>query len=233
MIDERPQLHSSCTVHVHAVGPFGRNAGAILRDRLPNIVVTESGHRRDAPSDWPAAGVHVLASWRPVPELCRAFERLSYATKSAFLPAIAEAPYLRIGPVIVPGSGACHTCFERRVLQHSSRRDTDLAVAQFYDAQPETGPAGFLVPFVDIAASRIEQLLAQLRTDPVSVAASIWRLETMTRQITCGRTVGIHGCPRCGLGTPEEQRSHARLRSELERVRLAHRESAAVLAVAN
>jgi bacteriocin biosynthesis cyclodehydratase domain-containing protein len=229
MIDHQPTRDSSRTVHVHAVGPFGRKAAALLRNRVRDIVVTEPHHQREAPSDWPSAGVHVLAAWRPVPELCRAFERLSYRTKSPFIPAIAEAPYLQVGPVIVPGSGACYSCFERRVLQHSPRRETDRALMHFYDAQPEIGPAGFLAAFADIAAARVEQLIAQLRTDPVSVSGSIWRLETMTRQITCGRTTGIHGCPRCGLGTREEQRSYTRLRAELERLRQAHSGSAPVL----
>jgi bacteriocin biosynthesis cyclodehydratase domain-containing protein len=233
MIDHQPELNSTRGVHVHAVGAFGRKTAAILCTRVPDVVVTESNDQREAASDWPAAGVHVLAAWRPVSALCRAFERLSYATKSPFIPAIAEAPYLRVGPVIVPGSGACYTCFERRVVQHSSRRDTDLALMHFYDAHPEIGPGGFLVPFAEIAALRVEQLLAQVRTNPVSVSGSIWSLETIRRQITCSRTVGIHGCPRCGLGTREEQRSYTRLRAELERLRQAHRESAPVLVVAN
>jgi len=41
-------------------------------------------------------------------------------------------------------------------------------------------------------------------------------LDLATLRMRSGRGVGVHGCRRCGLGRPEADRSHARLRAAME-----------------
>jgi bacteriocin biosynthesis cyclodehydratase domain-containing protein len=209
---------SGLQLYIQTVGSFGEKIGDVLKELWQGPLGGVSV-RNNEPSatDWPDADLFVLAAWRPVPHLCRLFEQRSYVTKTPFIPIFMEAPHLQVGPVVVPGIGACYTCFEKRVLQHSARRDSESARRHFYETHPDSGPKGFLIPFAEIAAIRLIHILSALKTDPVSVAGGVWRLDTITRQVTCGQTVGIHGCIRCGLGFAEEKRSFAMLHTQLER----------------
>jgi bacteriocin biosynthesis cyclodehydratase domain-containing protein len=216
---KQEQATTGLHLHIHTVGSFGEKTGALLRELWQDSLGTVclENHEPSA-ADWPKADVFVLAAWRPVPHLCRLFEEISYASRTPFIPITMEPPHLQVGPVVAPGFGACYTCFEKRVLQHSVRRDAETALRHFYESHRNSGPKGFLVPFAEIAAARLIQILSMLQTDPVSVGGAVWRFDTMTRRVVRGETVGIHGCIRCGLGTDEERRSFSLLHSELERL---------------
>src|SRR5690349_13762380 len=95
-------------VHIVSVGPFGAAVADSLRKVLDNVIETPSGSGGLAsPAYWPAARINLLAAWRPVPQLDRLLEEVSYAWKKPFIPAIIENGSLRIGPVLVPGKSAC------------------------------------------------------------------------------------------------------------------------------
>jgi bacteriocin biosynthesis cyclodehydratase domain-containing protein len=140
---------------------------------------------------------------------------MSHAWRTPFIEAVMETPQLRVGPVVVPGKGACHACAERRALQHSPRPNEHRALREFYDANPEQGPQGFLPAFAEIAAVRLAQFVRQIGKDPVSVAGQVWRLNTIHRETVGSKVVGVHGCPRCGLKRDEATRSFASLRYEV------------------
>jgi len=205
-------------LYIHAVGSFGEKTAAVLKELSQDpLAVVLAGNDELLADGWPKADAFVLAAWRPVQQLCRLFERMSYSSLTPFIPIIMDAPHLQVGPVVAPGVGACHTCFEKRHLQHSARREAEHALREFYEAHPDAGPKGYLTPFAEIAAIRLIHFLAKLQADPISVAGMVWRFDTMTRQVVSGRTVGIHGCTRCGLGSEERTRSFALLHREITR----------------
>ena len=126
-----------------------------------------------------------------------------------------EAPHLRVGPLVVPGSGACRSCHEKRTLQHSSRPAQLEALWNYYDANPGLGPQGYLAPFAEIAALRLAQFVDELDQNPAAAAGSVWEIDVVSRLTKTGKVVGIHGCPRCGLGRDESTRSFAEMLEEL------------------
>ena len=210
------QSSPSGAIHVLSVGPFGQAVAAVLKELLPGVVETRpQADGRTFSALWPAARVHLLAAWRPTRQLSRLFDEMSHAWGTPFIEAVMEAPHLRVGPAVVPGLGACHSCYEKRVFQHAPRPAGHAALRDFYDARPERGPRGFLTPFAEIAALRLAQLVSQLERDRVGVAGKIWQLNMISREPSSGTVVGIHGCSRCGLKRPEAARSFAALRGEL------------------
>ncbi|HYE72962.1 MAG TPA: TOMM precursor leader peptide-binding protein, partial [Blastocatellia bacterium] len=126
-----------------------------------------------------------------------------------------ETPHLRVGPVVVPGKGACHACFELRETQHTPRPTEHKVLRDFYNAQTLVGPQGFLQAFADIAAIRLAQLVESLEQDETSIAGHVWRLNTINRDTVSGKVVGVHGCRHCGLGRDEQKRGFVELQREL------------------
>jgi bacteriocin biosynthesis cyclodehydratase domain-containing protein len=199
-----------------SVGAFGQAVAASLKELLPNVIETRlESPEQTHPMFWPAARVHLLAAWRPVAKLSRLLDEMSHAWRAPFIEAVLETPHLRIGPVVVPGASACHGCFEQRTLQHAPRPDKHQILRDFYDAQPQQGPQGYLSAFAEIAAIRLAQLVRQLERDPDTAAGQVWQMNTINRDTVCGRVVGVHGCPRCGLRRDEATRSFATLGREM------------------
>ncbi|HZU66451.1 MAG TPA: TOMM precursor leader peptide-binding protein [Ktedonobacteraceae bacterium] len=203
-------------VHIVPVGAFGQAIADVLKELLPDVVETKPDPgNKTSPALWPVARVNILAAWRPVPQLNRLCEGISYAWKKHFIPVVLEDRSLRVGPVVVPGMGACYRCYEKRLLQHSPRQAIHSALRSHYEAHPQSGPAGYLAPFAEIAAIRLAQFIARLDADPASEAGRLWQMDIITRQTLTARVVGVHGCPRCGLHRDEATRSYMPLQQEL------------------
>jgi bacteriocin biosynthesis cyclodehydratase domain-containing protein len=204
------------SIHVLTVGVFGERTADVLKELLPNVITTKPNPDNSTlPAMWPVARINVVAAWRPVPRLYRVFDVLSHHWKTPFISATLEAPHLVVGPVIIPGSGACYGCYEKRVLQHSARPTEHLAAQKFYDDNPGAGPQGYLIPFIEMAALRLAQIIKQLDEAPESVAGRVWQLNTISRQVINSEVIGLHGCIWCGLNRSEEARSFESLQSEL------------------
>jgi bacteriocin biosynthesis cyclodehydratase domain-containing protein len=204
------------SIHVLAVGAFGERTADILKQLLPNVIATLPRQDNSTlPAMWPVARINVLIAWRPVPRLYRVFDTLSHHWKTPFISATLEAPHLRVGPVVVPGLGACYDCYEKRVLQHSTRPAEHTAAQKFYDDNPAAGPLGYLIPFTEMAAIRTTQIIRQLDEAPEAVAGKVWQLNAISRQIVHSEVVGMHGCMRCGLKRSEAARGFESLQSEL------------------
>ena len=203
-------------IHVLSVGPFGRAVGAAFKELEPSAIVTPlRDDEQTFPAFWPTARIHILAAWRPVRSLSRAFDEMCHVWRTPFIEAVIEAPHLRVGPVVVPGSGACRSCYEKRTLQHAARPAQLEALWDYYDANPGRGPQGYLSPFVQIAALRLAQFVDELDEDAATTAGSVWELDVVSRQTKMGKVVGVHGCERCGLGRDESTRSYAEMFEEL------------------
>lgn len=203
-------------VHILSVGAFGQAVAEALGGLLPDVSETRADlNYPPHPAFWPVARIQLLAAWRPVPRLSRLLDEMSHAWRTPFVEAVIETPNLRVGPVVVPGFGACHACAERRAVQHSPRPEEHRALREFYDTNPQQGPQGFLPVFAEIAAVRLAQFVRQLEGDPAAVAGRVWLLNTIHRYAVSSEVVGVHGCPRCGLKRNEATRSFVALRREV------------------
>ena len=196
---------------VTPVGPFGEAVAARLRDIRSDVLIAEPGRERPP-------GLAVLAAWRRVPELERTLDDEAFRTGTPWLPVILDHPQLEIGPVIVPGQGACHGCYRRRLAQHDNARVIRAALDVHYDAHPESGPDGYLPSTALLAAAAVDDVVARLRADAGSEAGRVRQIEVTTQQMRTGRVVGVHGCPKCGLGRDETTRSYERLPEMLQEV---------------
>ncbi|GAA2850441.1 hypothetical protein Acy02nite_33700 [Actinoplanes cyaneus] len=207
---------------ITAVGPFGYAVAERLRDLVPHVSVV------DAPGGLPVAevldvlsrqsGINLLASWRRAPRLEREFDEESFRTGRPWLPVILDHPQLEVGPAVVPGLGACHDCYRRRIAQHDNARVIRAATGDHYDAHPEAGPDGFLPSTALLAAALAAEAVDRLRADAASEAGRVRQIEVPAQQVRTGRVVGAHGCPRCGLGRDETTRSYERLPELLQGV---------------
>jgi bacteriocin biosynthesis cyclodehydratase domain-containing protein len=156
----------------------------------------------------------ILATWRPVPDLCSALNDYSFERHQPFVPLVMNSQCLSLGPIVMPGVGGCWACWLRRARQHDTWPQEQAALAHFYKANPELGPNGYLEPFALMGAARLAQTIQALDSS-TAIPGQIWTIDLITRRIVVGTLVGIHGCPRCGLGRAEDSRSIAEMRSEL------------------
>lgn len=197
------------------VGPFGFAVAERLRDLVTDFEVV------DAPGgvlSRKSGQINLLAAWRRTPTLEREFDEESFRTGQPWLPVVLDHPQLEVGPAVVPGMGACHDCYRRRIAQHDNARVIRTAVGEYYDAHPDAGPDGFLPSTALLAAALAAEAVERLRTDPAAEAGRVRQIEVPTQQIKTGRVVGGHGCPRCGLGRDETTRSYERLPEMLQGV---------------
>lgn len=199
----------TASVEIVAIGPFGDHVARVLAELLPGVCRAD-----DAGAGGPVA-VRVLAAWRPVPALARELDARSRREGAAFLPVVAEPPRIVVGPVSVPNWPGCWACYQMRVLQHDPRSAENKTLLAFYDAHPEAGPAGYLPVLADLAAARAAAMLRRLEGDPNEVAGRVWQVNVLTARPSEGTVVGVHGCPSCGLGRNEEERSSAELHAAL------------------
>lgn len=200
--------------HILSIGSFGRAVAHYLRDFRSDLVETVVTDDTIAlPDVWPTSCANIVASWRPVPHFCELLDELSFKWERPFVPVILDSTLLRIGPVVLPKLGSCWSCWVRRYAQHDAWREERRALLEHYASHPTVGPQGYLEPFAMIAASRLASILGSVRGDS-SAAGHIWQIDVITRQVTMGKVVGVHDCPRCGLHRRAE-RSFADLHRDL------------------
>jgi bacteriocin biosynthesis cyclodehydratase domain-containing protein len=202
-------------VHVLSVGPFGRSVLRHLRSLRNDLTETDVvDNLVPLPSTWPVARMVALASWRQVPDLCELLNQVSFETRRPFIPVMQDSTAIRLGPVVVPGSGACWNCWMTRWRQHSGWTKERMSLLRHYSAHPEEGPRGYLESFAAMAAIRVSEVITALDQGCV-VPGHIWQIEVLTGEITTGTAIGVHDCPWCGLGKPKQARSVSGLQEEL------------------
>jgi len=203
-------------VHIISVGAFGRAVAERLRAIRPDALETRADSDVTAmdPTAWPDARVNIIAAWRPVIECCELLDRVACERRCPFVPLIADATTLSLGPVVVPGGGSCWGCWFRRWKQYAAGLDGRAPLWEYYAAHPAAGPRGYLQPFAVIGASRLSGTIDALDNGD-EIGGSLWQIDIMTRAIAVSTVVGVHDCPRCGLGRPPETRSFAEMHHAL------------------
>lgn len=210
---------------VTPVGPFGHAVAERLRGLRGDVEVAAVGaagvvqpRRGPEPAQPPSPRLHLLAAWRRVPRLEREFDEQAFRSGQPWLSVIVDHPVLEIGPVVVPGIGACHGCYRRRATQHDAARTVSAAVGSHYDRNNNDGPAGYLPSTALFAAAAAAEVVERLWAAPDAEAGRVLQIDVPTQQLRSGRVVGVHGCPLCGMGRDETTRSYERLPAMLQGV---------------
>jgi bacteriocin biosynthesis cyclodehydratase domain-containing protein len=198
-----------------SLGPFGSAVARQLKTLRRDFVgITVAGSAFPTDSRWTTARMYIVASWRPVADLCESITNLSCQQERPFVPLVMDSAMLRLGPVFIPGQGGCWDCWTRRSRQHSPSREEHSALADHYATHPDDGPQGYLEPFALIGAARISAVM-DAADSLFSMGGYLWQIDLMTRIITTGKVVGIHDCPRCGLHRPPTTRTFSEMRGAL------------------
>lgn len=209
---------TSDTIYCFASGGFGEAVASVLRENFPEMIEVYSDTQNPIVASietYPQAQWHILTSWRPAARYCHAIEEISYRQKSIFIPVVMNGALLQIGPVVVPGTGACYSCYEKRFFQHTQLQSQFRDIYNYYDTHPESGPRGYLHAVADLAAMHVMQIMQRLEREPERVAGHLWQWNSMTFEGLESMVTGIHACPRCGLQRNEATRSYEELQQVL------------------
>jgi bacteriocin biosynthesis cyclodehydratase domain-containing protein len=202
-------------VHVLSVGPFGQAVVRHLDSLGTDLIHTDIAcNLLPLPSAWPAARIVALVSWRPVSDLCELLNEFSHDSRIPFVPVVQDLTAIRVGPIIVPGSGPCWHCWTTRCRQHSGWTKERMSLSQHYSSHPQDGPRGYLEGFAAMAANRLTDAISVLDAK-AATPGSVWQIDILTGEITTSRVIGVHDCRWCGLGKPKETRSAIELREAL------------------
>lgn len=186
-------------VHVLAVGGFGAAvADRLRRERHDLEISTDRAGSPELSASWPDADLRILASWRETPRLAELLDARSADWGTPWFPVLAEHPRLRVGPVVVPGAGACYRCFRKRRAQHERDAAHVATLHAHYDASPESGPDGFLPHHVDMAAGMALDVLRRFDAGEGKLfAGTVRHWHLLEQHLSGGRVVGVHACDRC------------------------------------
>ncbi|MET7673055.1 TOMM precursor leader peptide-binding protein [Micromonospora luteifusca] len=179
------------------VGPFGRRVTGLLAQTTGGTQLPPDGAAETAFAGAPS-GV-VVALWRPSPALCERVDERAHAIGIPWLPIVLEPSHLRVGPLVLPGAGPCHRCFEERRAQHDPHWPAAEALYAAYDRDPTFGPAGFLPQHARTAAG----LAAGVLLRPGGMAGRVISVPLRGVSVRRDPVVACHGCARCGRPLPE------------------------------
>jgi bacteriocin biosynthesis cyclodehydratase domain-containing protein len=194
-VSQPPDARPPGRVALLGAGPFGQYVGELLADACGG---------RPQPLDTPpervfaAADAVVAALWRPAPAWCGRLDDAAHRAGVRWLPVVLEPAQIRAGPLVVPGAGPCHTCFEARRLQHDPHPAAAAALSAAYDEAPGCGPAGHLPQQARAAAALAAVLLAA----PDAEAGTVLRVASGAHAVRRDSVTGRNGCPRCGADRP-------------------------------
>jgi bacteriocin biosynthesis cyclodehydratase domain-containing protein len=206
------QLPDGAGIHLIVGGSFGRAVGEQLESVWPGTVRTVIGAQgwpAGASASWPPARLRILVSGRDEPQLTEILDDRSYAWHTPWFPVILDHPRLRFGPIVTPGVGACHHCFDARRRQHEPARSAGRELQNFYREHPLIGPEGWLPAHVALAAAMIRAtvpavLTSENRTD---LGGRVRQLHLLDLTATSAVVTGVHGCSRCGTPRPNPDRT--------------------------
>lgn len=204
---------SAVAVHLIAAGPFGVAVAERLEAAFDATATTHAdASGRFWSQTWPAADVHVLCAWRAMPWLAARLDEVAFAWGVPWLPVVCEHPELRVGPLVVPGRGPCYGCFRRRLAQHRPSERLTAELHRLYDGDAAAGPRGHMPFHALLAAASARAAL------DAGEPGRVVQHNLVTRKSAAGRTVGVHGCERCGGRVPERVRGHERLQRDIAHV---------------
>ena len=212
-----PRLQDLETL-ILASGEFG----AAVTERLAPLVratVHDIGHGTH-PSMWPHADLIVLATSPERPRVAEAVDATAFVRGIPWLPVVARATEVQVGPVVVPGSTPCHRCHLRRREQHGVSA-VDL------DGAPGAATTGFARHHISIATALVRQAVHEAcealaaaappaasttvgapDAGPASEVGTVRRFNLVSGHLTRATVTAVDGCPRCRgrFGSREEFR---------------------------
>jgi bacteriocin biosynthesis cyclodehydratase domain-containing protein len=197
------------------VGEFGHAIATQMKTLLADVTVLAGAALgggdallRDTSS------IAVLATWRPVPALSNLLDARSFRTGAPFISLTLQDSTMLLGPIVVPGSGACWRCWASRELQSSPSSKVMQQRTSYYADQPNEGPQGYLPSLALFGGAQLARALEAIqRLD--APAGEVVKTDLYTRQISTGRAVGFDNCDRCGLHRSLASRSYADLQAGL------------------
>jgi bacteriocin biosynthesis cyclodehydratase domain-containing protein len=209
------ETFSAARIHLLSVGGFGRAVADHLKAIHQDVVTTEViANEIPVPQTWPAARVIALAAWRPVPSICELLDRIARQGNMVFIPLILNSMLLRLGPVIQAGTGCCWACWVRRRRQHDPWPNEQAKLELSYASDPELGAKGYLEPMAMLGSAMLVRTIASLASNE-GISGQVVQVELATRRIASSSVMGIHDCPKCGMGRPCTTRTYETLQGEL------------------
>ncbi len=156
----------------------------------------------------------ILTAGRPASRQCNRVVKVGHQCRQPFIPLVQDSGYRYLGPVTMPDSTGCWTCWAIRVRQHSRHAVSRTVVSTYYDEHPGAEPRGYLEPFALLGAACIARAIDAVDSGH-AIGGQVWRMDIITREVTIGTVVGVHDCPLCGLHRPADTRSFIEMRDAL------------------
>lgn len=183
-------------IGVLSLGQFGNRVAAYLKKLRSDCV--EIHNDFGCAQDSLRIRIYVLASWRAASRECTRLNNASYRNGIPFIPLIVNGRSMSVGPIVVPGQGACWECWIQRVKQHDPYAAMHSAIEDRYASDDDSGPAGFLEPVAYLGAVFISQAVDRLDGGDRS-GGCVLRVDMLSREVSHSRVVQVHGCQFCGL----------------------------------
>jgi bacteriocin biosynthesis cyclodehydratase domain-containing protein len=188
------------SVTIVGLGEFGGHVAALLCDNARWPVVMASSVADAIEKDSAAA---IVAMWRPYPAACEEADAIASRHQRPWLPVVMDHPFVRVGPVVVPGRGACFACFTARHEQHDLHASTSAMLRAGFDRDPELGPRGYLHHHARLAAALAQLALGDLSADWLTTTAGqVLSFNVYRNAIRRHPVIARSGCPRCGQAVP-------------------------------
>jgi bacteriocin biosynthesis cyclodehydratase domain-containing protein len=187
---------SSESVAVLGLGDFGDHVAAFIRGnaRWPVHMADSVGDAFEKHSR-----AFIATMWRPCPAACEEADALAFRHQRPWLPVVMDHPHVRVGPVVVPGQGACFACFTARYDQHDSQHEITAALRAGFDREPDLGPRGYLDHHARLAAALAQMALGDLSDDWLAAAAAqVLTFSVYRNAIRRHPVIARSGCRRCG-----------------------------------
>jgi bacteriocin biosynthesis cyclodehydratase domain-containing protein len=141
----------------------------------------------------------IATMWRPSPAACEEADALAFRHQRPWLPVVMDHPHVRVGPLVVPGQGACCACFTARYDQHDSQPDITAVLRAGFDREPDLGPRGYLDHHARLAAALAQMTLGDLSDNWLAAgAAQVLTFNVYRNAVRRHPVIARSGCPRCG-----------------------------------
>jgi bacteriocin biosynthesis cyclodehydratase domain-containing protein len=189
------------------LGAFGQGAGHILSTIYKGKVAVLT-----ARTPLRSAKAHMLIAPSAEPDLTEALDALSFERGVPWLPVTIEHPQLRVGPLVVPGEGACARCYLMRHRQHDPSVAISDLMIDHLRRHPGEAPQGHLPGLASVAAALAVKALA-------GPAGRVVNLDVLSLGVSSGHVTGIHGCGRCDPTPRDKDRTYRMLVRDLQACR--------------
>lgn len=181
---------------IFTAGDFGQAVAdriSVLRSEFkvfPLTVVTDTDAFEKIIKD---AAFVAVATWRPYLKELMLIDQYAFDHKFSWSLAEIHGQRLMCGPLVIPGAGACYSCFRQRLLTQHKSPDRERVLESYYRSSPQAGPFGHVNALVEIATQAILED-ASLGADD---AGRFRAIDVLSGAVLESRVIGVHECPRC------------------------------------